>query len=290
MTDGLSPSAPRRPATARPRQDIDETATIAPPTPDELDAIERQQATLLELSGAQVINDAELGVIWVRFAHRVPALSFAKCVRWPADEFDSRLAALEERMKADGDWPAISVAHGVSQPEDLAARLAGASWTRVDAERIMFARHAPRVPHLDPGLRIEAVTPATAMECVRLEVANFGLPEVEIAERAERLAVAVSRGAARGFIVRLLREPVASARLVPGPGIAALTAVGVGARQRRRGYGRLITAVSTRAGLATGHKLVWLSVDEGNTAAVELYRSLGYGPTFAWSRWTAPAR
>lgn len=289
MTDGPSPSAPRRPATARPRQDIDETAQIAPPTPDELDAIERQQATLLELSGAQVIDDSELGVVWVRFAHRVPALSFAKCVRWPADEFEPRLAAVDARMRADGEWPAISVAEGVSRPVDLAARLAGAGWIRVDAERIMFTRHAPLVPHLDPGLRIEAVTPATAMECVRLEVANFGLPEVEIGERAERLAVAVTTGAARGFIVRLLREPVASARLVPGSGIAALTGVGVAARQRRRGYGRLVTAVATRAGLATGHKLVWLSVDEGNTAAAELYRSLGYEPTFAWSRWAAPA-
>lgn len=289
MTDGPSGSAPRRPATARPRQDIEEAA-IAPPTPEELDAIERQHATLPELSSGQVINDAALGVVWVRFAHRVPALSFAKCVRWPGDEFDSRLATVEERMRAEGDWPAISVADGVSRPEDLASRLAGAGWIRVDAERIMFARHAPVVPHLDPGLRIEAVTSATAMECVRLEVANFGVPETEIGERAERLVVAAATGAVRGFIVRLLREPVASARLVPGNGIAALTAINVVASQRRRGYGRLVTAVATRAGLATGHKLVWLSVDEANTAAAELYRSLGYEPTFGWSRWVAPDR
>lgn len=263
---------------------------IASPTPEELDAIERQHATLPGLTGGQVTDDASLGVVWVRFAHRVPALSFAKCVRWPADEIDSRLAAVAERMRARGEWPAISVAEGVSRPEGLGARLAGAGWIRVDAERIMFARHAPVVPHLDPGLRIEAVTPATAMECVRLEVSNFGMPEVEIDERSELLATAVTAGAVRGFIVRLLREPVASARLVPGEGIAALTAVGVAPDQRRRGYGRLVTAVGTRAGLATGHRLVWLSVDEGNTAAYELYRSLGYEPTFGWSRWVAPAR
>lgn len=289
MTDGPSGSAPRRPATARPRQDIEEAA-IARPTAEELHAIERQLAMVPELAGAQVVEDAALGLVWVRFAHRVPALSFARCIRWPADEFQARLATVEERMRANGEWPAVSVAEGVSQPDDLAARLSGAGWIRVDAERIMFARHAPVVPHLDPGLRIEAVTAATAIECVRLEFANFGVPETEIGGRAERLAVAVATGTVRGFIVRLLREPVASARLVPGNGIVALTAINVVAGQRRRGYGRLVTAVATRAGLATGHKLVWLSVDEANTAAFGLYRSLGYEASFEWSRWVAPDR
>ena len=85
-----------------------------------------------------------------------------------------------------------------------------------------------------------------------------------------------------------MRDAIASARLNPtngrrtyGPHAAA---------RCRRGYGRLITAVATRAGLATGHSLVWLSVDEGNTAAVELYRSLGYEPSISFSRWAAPAR
>jgi ribosomal protein S18 acetylase RimI-like enzyme len=86
-----------------------------------------------------------------------------------------------------------------------------------------------------------------------------------------------------------VREPVASARLAGGQGVAAVSAVSVAARHRRRGYGRMITAVATRAGLATGHSLVWLSVDEANTAAVELYTSLGFEPSFAWSRWAAPS-
>jgi ribosomal protein S18 acetylase RimI-like enzyme len=71
--------------------------------------------------------------------------------------------------------------------------------------------------------------------------------------------------------------------------VAGLHAVGVAGRQRRRGYGRMITAIATRAGLATGHKLVWLSVLETNTAAVDLYRSLGFEPAFRWTRWVAPA-
>jgi ribosomal protein S18 acetylase RimI-like enzyme len=123
-----------------------------------------------------------------------------------------------------------------------------------------------------------------------LEVTNFGLSTTDLGARAERIAHLVEDGSIRAFLVRLMREPVASARLTPGTDIAAISAVGVAPRQRRRGYGRLVTAVATRAGLATGHRLVWLSVDEANAGAVELYRSLGFEPSFAWSRWAAPDR
>jgi ribosomal protein S18 acetylase RimI-like enzyme len=136
---------------------------------------------------------------------------------------------------------------------------------------------------------VEAVTAATALDCVRLEIANFDLPRDQIGERAERLARLVESGTVRAFLLRLMGEPVASTRLKTGSGVAALTAVGVAARHRRRGYAQMITAVATRAGLATGHKLIWLSVDENNTPAVKAYTALGFEPSFAWSRWAAPA-
>ena len=283
-------SAPRRPATARTRSDPTDDGATAPLTPGELKAIERQHADLAAQAGAVTDEDADTGVTWVRFIGRAPALNYASAIRWPADEADARLADLESIMRSAGEWPVVSVAEGLAEPADLPARLAAAGWVRLASERVMFTRHAPVVPHLDPGLRIEAVTPMTAIEAVRLETTNFGLPDETVSERAERLGVLVAQGQLRGFIVRLVRDAIASARLNPTKGVAALTAVGVTARQRRRGYGRLITAVATRAGLATGHSLVWLSVDEGNTAAVELYRSLGYEPSISFSRWAAPAR
>ncbi|MGI8927980.1 MAG: hypothetical protein ACR2H0_00750, partial [Candidatus Limnocylindrales bacterium] len=110
MTDSRPGAPPRRPATARRRQDIDVPADSAAPTPSELDAIERLHAALPDLISGQVTDDPALGVVWVRFAHRVPTLSFAKCVRWPAEEFDARVATVVERMRANGDWPAITIA------------------------------------------------------------------------------------------------------------------------------------------------------------------------------------
>jgi len=196
-------------------------------------------------------------------------------------------------MRAAGVWPQVVVCDGLTEPADLPERLRGAGWIPIGTERIMWTRHPAVVPHLDPGLRVEAVTPVTALECARLETANFGLDPDAIGENAELLGRAVADGKARAFLVRLAREPIASARLVPGQpgsGVASLHAIGVAERHRRRGYGRLITAIATRAGLATGHGLVWLSVDEANVGAIELYRGLGFDFAFDWTRWAAPAR
>lgn len=305
MTDAASRSAPRRspvrrPATARLRSDgpADPGSVAIPsgagralgaPTHDELALIERSQSELLAQSVEDIVDEPQLGVVWVRAPWRTGGL-VATCVRWSDADADALVAHVERRARDEGEWPAISLADGLTQPLDLAARLAAAGWARTTSERVMYTRHAPIVPHLDPGVRIEAATRLTALDVVRLEVANFGLPADEVGGRAERLAVAVAAGSVRGYLVRAVREPVASARLVPAKAIAAVTGVGVAARHRGRGYGRLVTAVATRAGLATGHPLVWLSVDESNEPAVNLYRSLGYEPSFGWSRWIAPAR
>lgn len=289
MSEGRSPAPPVRPASARPRQDAPvEHDAASLPSAQELEAIERQRIDWATLLGAQVEEDRDLGAVVVRHDARGSGLNFVARVRWTAEEVEERLGAVATGMRAAGTWPSVIVCDGVSQPLDIADRLKAAGWLRLSGERIMWTRHPQVVPHLDPGLRIEAVTPVTALECVRLETANFGLPPDAMGESADLLAKSVANGTTRAFLLRLVREPIASARLVPGPGVAGLHAIGVAARHRRRGYGRMISAVATRAGLATGHKLIWLSVDEANTAAVELYRSLGFQPCFVWSRWAAP--
>ncbi len=289
MSGPYQPAPPVRPASARPRQDAPVDHDAQPPSAAELEAIERQRIDWATLLGAQVEEDRELGAVVVRHDVRGSGLNFVARVRWTSEEVDECLAAIETGMRAAGTWPSVIVCDGVSQPLDIADRLKAASWLRLSGERIMWTRHPQVVPQLDPGLRIEAVTPATALECVRLETANFGLPPDAVSESAELLARSVADGTTRAFLLRLVREPIASARLVPGPGVAGLHAIGVAARHHRRGYGRMITAVATRAGLATGHRLVWLSVDEANVAAIELYRGLGFEPAFSWSRWAAPA-
>jgi ribosomal protein S18 acetylase RimI-like enzyme len=255
--------------------------------------MEWERTRWVRLLGASVERDDALGVAWSTHPGRGAGLNFASCARWPAADVLARLAEVESRMRAAGVWPQVIVSEGLTDPRDLADRLRAEGWVPLGSERLMWTRHPSVVPHLDPGLRIEAVTPATALECARLETAAFGLDERAIEESAELLGHAVSSGATRAFLVRLTGEPIASARLVPGEpgsGIASLHAVGVAERHRRRGYGRLITAIATRAGLATGHKLVWLSVDADNAGAIDMYRGLAFDFAFNWTRWAAPAR
>jgi N-acetylglutamate synthase len=284
---------PVRPDSARPRADAPESDAGQPPTQVERETIEWERTRWVTLLGASVDRDDALGVAWATHPARGAGLNFASLVRWPAAEVDARLATVDARMRAANVWPQIVVAEGLSEPPDLEGRLRAAGWVPLGSEQLMFTRHASVVPHLDPGLRVEAVTPATALECATLEAAAFGLDPDAIDVSAGLLALAVESGATRAFIVRLAREPIACARLVPGEpgsGVASLHAVGVAERHRRRGYGRLITAIATRAGLATGHKLVWLSVDADNAGAIAMYRGLAFDFTFSWMRWAAPVR
>lgn len=292
MTD-TSDRSPRRPATARARSDVADSDAGAPPTSGELQAMEWERTRWVTLLGASVERDDVLGVAWSTHPGRGAGLNFASCVRWPAADVLARLAEVESRMRAAGVWPQVVVSDELTEPRDLSVRLRDEGWVPLGSERLMWTRHPSVVPHLDPGLRIEAVTPATALECTRLETDAFGLDVRAIEESAELLGHAVSSGATRAFLVRLVGEAIASARLVPsepGSGIASLHAVGVAERHRRHGYGRLITAIATRAGLATGHKLVWLSVDADNAGAIDMYRGLAFDFTFNWTRWAAPAR
>ena len=182
-------SEPVRPATTRLRSDQgpQADAEVAAATTDELEAIERQRVDWTRLLGASVEPAADLGTL-VTHPRPGSSLNFIAGLRWPATGVADRLASVINWMSDRGAWPSVITAEGLSAPADLAARLSAAGWLPVSAERIMFARHPAVVPHLDPGLRVEAVTPASAIDCVRLETASFGLLPEAIGESAEFLA------------------------------------------------------------------------------------------------------
>ena len=106
---------------------------------------------------------------------------------------------------------------------------------------------------------------------------------------AQELRDALAAGRLRAFVVRLDDEPIAVARLSQGDGVAGIYALGVAHAWRGQGYGRLLATIATRAGMATGNRVVWLSVEDGNAPARHVYDTLGFQPAFGWSRWLAPA-
>lgn len=287
MSD-LRPASPvRRPATARPREAAG--TEVEPPSPDELEAIERHLVTLPGQEGASVQADEELGVIFVRGPGSGPDLTYAAMPRWEADTWLQSLDQVRRRILDEGGWPSLLLSDSLDRPLNLEAEVERLGWTRVTGETVMWVGRASVVPHLDPGMRIEAVQPRSVELHESLERRIFGIGADQVARRRDALGAAIEAGRVRAWIVWVGDEPVAVSRLAQGAGVAGLQGIGVVAERRGQGYGSLITTIATRAGLATGNRLVWLSVQPDNATALGVYTRLGFAPAFNWSRWLVAA-
>jgi ribosomal protein S18 acetylase RimI-like enzyme len=287
VSDARPPAPATRPATTRPRSDV--PPEVVPPTPEELARIRRHVAAQSVHDGAEVRDDEELGVLRSYRPRSGPEHAYAAMPRWPADEWAERLGRLRERMLAEGSWPSLLLTD-LDVPEGLGSVervMRAEGWGPVMTEQALWVGHASVVPHLDPSLRIEAVQPRSVADHEALERRAFGIGRDRADDRRRRLADALASGGLRAFVVRVDGEPVAVARLSQGEGVAGLTGIGVHPAWRRRGLGTLVTVVATRGGLATGNRIVWLSVREGDDAAAGLYEKLGFRPAFGWTRWLA---
>ena len=281
------PPPVQRPPTARPRSHADDDV---PPGPDgtELAGMERGLVRLVELAGAMSTDEPALGATLLTWPGRGPAFNHATRVRWSVDDWQDRAGAIAERLRGLGGSPVLIVAEGPAQPADLAERLRDAGWLEIGGEVTMWTRRAAAVPHLDAELRLEAVTKASADEYEAVERTIFGVSSSEADDRRTAIRAALASGAVRFYLVRSGGRPVATARLLVEDGLAVLHGLGVVEARRREGLGRYLTTIVTRAGLAMGASLVWLSVDPANTAAVALYGGLDYRPAFRWRRLLGP--
>jgi GNAT superfamily N-acetyltransferase len=280
----LRPESPvRRPATARPREDA--LPEVAPPSTVELEAIQEHLVTLPGEEGASVEVDDELGVIFVRGPGNGPDLTYAARPRWDSETWPASLAAVRQHILDAGGWPSLLLTDKLDRPPHLEEEVERLGWMRVTGESVMWVGHASVVPHLDPGMRIEAVQARSLDAHQALERRIFGIGADRAQRRRDALGTAIDAGRLRAWVVWLGDEPVAVARLSQGGGVAGLQGIGVVAERRGQGYGTLITTVATRAGLATGNRIVWLSVQEDDDTAVGVYTRLGFQRAFTWSRW-----
>lgn len=283
MSD-LRPDSPiQRPDTARPREAA--PADVPPPTTDELEAIHRHLVRLPGQEGAIVTEDKALGVTFVRGPGSGPDLTYAALPHWDGDTWLDALAAVRAHMRDENSWPSLLLADRLEHPPDLPAELERQGWMPVMSETVMVTGRAAVVPHLDPGMRIEAVRASALDTHEQLERHIFGIGAEQAERRRGAIADAIEAGGLRAWVIWLGDEPVAVARLSQGEGTAGLQGIGVVENHRGQGYGTLITTVATRTGMATGNRLVWLSVREDNEPAVNAYTALGFERTFSWTRW-----
>jgi ribosomal protein S18 acetylase RimI-like enzyme len=290
----LRPESPaRRPETARTRSEAAaEAVSVDPPSPAEAAAVGRHLAELALHSGAVAVDEPDLGVLRIRGGPPGGAqgggvaLNFAALPRWTAEGWRMSLALLAQQMRADGDWPSLLLTER-DRPIGLDALIGAQGWTEVNHETLLWVGAASVIPHLDPSLRIEAVQPDAVATHQALEARIFGLGSRDRARRDATLSAELASGRLRAYVVRVGGEPVAVARVSLGERDAGLYAIGVDEGWRRQGFGTLITIIATRAGLALGKRVVWLSVEEGNEAARAMYERLGFRQLFHWGRWVA---
>ncbi len=229
----------------------------------------------------------ELSVTLVRGVGRGPEPTYAGMPRWETATWADSLAAVRERMAADGNWPSLMVFDRLDRPLGLGQKLEQLGWVSVLSETIMWVGHASVVPHLEPLLRIEAVQPKSVAQHEELERDIFGIDPDQALQRRQTIGAAIEAGTIRAWMVWLADEPVAIARLSQGDGVAGIQGVGVVPARRGQGFATLITTIATRAGMAVGNRLIWLSVREDNAAAMKVYTKLGFKLAFRWSRWLA---
>ena len=280
----LRPDSPvTRPPTARPRETASDA--VEPPSRAELEAIARHLVTLPGQEGAEVSVDEARGVTFVRGSGSGPDMTYAALPQWGDDDWPTGLAAVRRHMLDQDRWPSLLLTDRLEHPSSLPAELEREGWLPVLSETVMYSGRAAVVPHLEPSMRIAAVRPRSLETHERLEREIFGIGADQVERRRAALAAALDDGRLRAWVVWLDEQPVAVARLSRGDGVAGLQGVGVVERYRGRGFGTLITTVATRAGLATGNRLVWLSVREDNEPAVRTYHALGFERAFSWTRW-----
>lgn len=285
----LRPSTPaKRPETARPRSEPD--PSVATPAPEEMEAIGRHLALLAVHSGARATEDLDLGLLMLRAPGGGVALNYAARPRWTDSGWQASLEQLTGAFRSAGEWPSLLLAERVDRPIGLAAQFPGAGWTPVGHETVLWVGAASVVPHLDSSLRIEAVQPRSVAAHQDLETRVFGLGRDDLAARSKVFAEALERGRLRAWLVRVGDEPVAVARMSLGERDAGLYGIGVAEEWRRRGMGTLLTTVATRAGLALGKRIVWLSVEDTNEEARQMYERLAFRELFGWSRWVTRDR
>jgi len=265
----------------------DVAATLAV---SELDAIERNTYEAIQPG---VVEIRDTGDAWVVRAPGPPgAIGYSRAAVLRLGSSDRAVARLDELTKGfhdDGRGAAFAVAHGVSHPGELPDLLRGRGLIEIEREVLMWTNEPPPVPHLDPSLRVEQVTDASAPEYVEVEADAFGIPPGMAAGRLPSLRTSLALPGRRAYLVTVDGRHVATARLTIVNRLASLTSIGVVTRERGQGYGRLVTAVATRAGLMGGARLAWLGVAPDNAVALGLYRSLGYRQAFERSLWIEPS-
>lgn len=190
-----------------------------------------------------------------------PEWSHLGRLRLPAEALPAALDRARASLAARGR-PLVVVVTPDSQPSDLEARLRAAGLRPVFAHRwLAWGSGAPPVPRAGPGLSVEEVADAAALEEAVAVFEQVYQGEGLSPGYAAALRRSFGDPAVRHWLARAQGRPVGLASAVRVGPAAALYNLAVLDSARGQGLGRLLTDTRVAWALAQGARAAFLQVE-----------------------------
>ena len=219
-------------------------------------------------------DDPEL--FWFITRLPYPRCNRILCARFEAGDIDAKIEMALAPYKARG-LPALWHTGPATHPPDLGERLVAHGLTHGGEEPGMAAdlSRLPGRPSMPPSLTITPVSDAATLRAWCHTFARaFASPGIEEIMWSVEASLGLDPdGQRRLYLGRLAGEPVASAALFLGAGVAGLYCVGTLPSARQRGIGRAMTLHPLLEARALGYKVGTL---HASSMGVGIYRRLGF--------------
>ena len=221
-------------------------------------------------------------------AEKEPFFNRLVAVRWPSDPeaFDARLFEACGLFEALERRPYLWAIPGLSQPDDLIARLAangfvdqggGYDMVFIREREVAAKRRLPGrcvLEHWNRSTDDEIVARAEVLATAIGDA--FDIPAARHPNLVREIILTLGRPDFHAYLLTVDGEPVATGQRYTFDGASYLSSIGTRPAWRGRGLGAHVTRVLVADSLAEGVELIYLGVYADNTAAIRLYEGLGF--------------
>jgi GNAT superfamily N-acetyltransferase len=242
-------------------------------------AIEANQiGSLADLSRSpQMTLHQDPELTWLVSTHARRGFNRVLRAQFEADGIDAKIEATLARFKSR-NVPLHWHIGPTTRPADLGRRLVSHGLAQVQEEPGMAVDLLtfPDAPHLPPSLSIERVVDVRALRIwVQIFARIFGVSD-QVRETIFSIeaSLGLAHNLARHLYIGYWRgEPLATAMLFLGAGVAGMYAIGTDLGARRQGIGRAMTVVPLLEARARGYRIGTL---HSSPMGLGIYRRLGF--------------
>jgi ribosomal protein S18 acetylase RimI-like enzyme len=216
-------------------------------------------------------------LLWSLTGFPIPLFNSVMRANLASDDVEDAIARVIARGRARG-VPLLWWTGPATRPADLGERLIAGGFTHVEEAPGMAAdlQDLPGGSQPIPGLDVEQVTDVeTLREWCVAACAGYQMP-AEFGETYYDCLINLSldpRAPLRHYLGRFEGEPVATATMFLGAGVAGIYDVSTAPAARRKGIGAAMTMRPLRDAVAEGLRVAIL---HSSTDGLSLYRRLGF--------------